>query len=160
MAHDGVTLNCTPTSVSPFKDVSQLFNPPMWILYWKKFMTSRKKTGNYGERAVAFCLAKRGFRILGMNVHTRWGEVDIIAERQGVIHAIEVKTRRSNLYGTAAEGLTKKQFTRIKKTITTIRQEEIPFIKGKTQIDFAAVELRAHQPPMIQIFWNISEQDF
>jgi putative endonuclease len=46
----------------------------------------------YEDKAAAF-LISQGYRIEQKNFHTRVGEIDIVAETQGVISFIEVKAR-------------------------------------------------------------------
>lgn len=52
---------------------------------------SREK-GDFGEARAADFLQDRGYTILDRNFHSRFGEIDIIAEKQGVLHFIEVKS--------------------------------------------------------------------
>ena len=53
---------------------------------------SRKEIGDIGERTAAEYLKRRGFRIRGHNIGRKTGELDIVAERDGTLHAVEVKT--------------------------------------------------------------------
>jgi len=53
---------------------------------------SRKEIGNIGERTAAEYLKRRGFRIRGRNIGRKTGEIDIVAEHDGVLHIVEVKT--------------------------------------------------------------------
>ena len=57
--------------------------------------TLKKRTGDRGERRVAWYLRLRGYRILERNWRSGHKEVDIIAARGGVIAFVEVKTRLS-----------------------------------------------------------------
>lgn len=50
-------------------------------------------TGQAGEKHIAKLLKRRGFRILERNFHSRFGEIDIIAENRQYIVFVEVKTR-------------------------------------------------------------------
>ncbi len=50
------------------------------------------KTGQIGEDIVVKHLVKLGFEILERNYRKKWGEIDIIAEKDKIIHFIEVKT--------------------------------------------------------------------
>ena len=52
------------------------------------------KTGMEGEKRVANFLRKNGFSIVKRNYHTRYGEIDIIAENERFILFVEVKTRK------------------------------------------------------------------
>lgn len=55
--------------------------------------------GNLGEFAGAWWLSRNGFRILQRNWRTGRKEIDIIAEKNGTLHIIEVKTRFSDPFG-------------------------------------------------------------
>ena len=46
------------------------------------------------ERATTY-LIDEGFTILERNFHSRFGEIDIIAQRDGVVHFVEVKYSKS-----------------------------------------------------------------
>ncbi len=119
---------------------------------------TKQYRGKQGERSVALYLQQRGFRILGKNVYTRWGEIDIIAARGNTIHAIEVKTRTSDRFGGAEYALTRQKIQRMKRAIFTIRRDKIPFITGRTQLDFAAV-LMTNDTLEISMHWNINDAD-
>jgi putative endonuclease len=50
-------------------------------------------------------LARRGYAIVARRYRTRFGEIDIVSERDDVVVFVEVKARRSARCGTAAESL-------------------------------------------------------
>ena len=52
---------------------------------------SRKTIGKIGEDMAAEFLVGKGFKILERNYRRPWGEIDIIAEKRGVVRFIEVK---------------------------------------------------------------------
>jgi len=54
--------------------------------------TDRKEAGRIGEQIAADFLARKGFIVLERNYRKPWGEIDIIAEREGTIRFVEVKT--------------------------------------------------------------------
>lgn len=57
-----------------------------------------QKVGEIGENTACVFLTKRGFKILDRNYRKKWGELDIIAEKEGILHFVEVKTvSRENL---------------------------------------------------------------
>lgn len=56
----------------------------------------RNKTGVWGEIFAARYLRDNGYCILSSNYICRFGEIDIIAEKNGVICFVEVKTRNKN----------------------------------------------------------------
>ncbi|EAX48690.1 protein of unknown function UPF0102 [Thermosinus carboxydivorans Nor1] len=61
--------------------------------------------GKMGENAAADYLARNGYKILMRNYRCRIGEIDIVAERQGTIVFVEVKTRSSEKFGFPAEAV-------------------------------------------------------
>ncbi len=52
--------------------------------------------GKKGEDMVAAFLRKNGHNIVKRNYISRFGEIDIIAQKDGLLLFIEVKTRREN----------------------------------------------------------------
>lgn len=52
------------------------------------------EVGNVGERAARDYLTSRGFSVLARNFKRKVGEIDIVAEKDKVIHFVEVKTSR------------------------------------------------------------------
>lgn len=72
-------------------------------------MAQHNLTGNTGEAMAVQWLSANGWQILHQNWrHARW-EVDIIAEKDMVLHFIEVKTRRTRKFGHPEEAVTKKK---------------------------------------------------
>jgi len=62
-------------------------------------MSSTKQTGNYGEELAQKYIVEQGFKILHTNWRYKNWEVDIIAEKEDILHFIEVKTRQESPYG-------------------------------------------------------------
>ena len=52
----------------------------------------RRILGERSEEVVAELLIRGGFKILGRNFRTRFGEVDVIAERGGVVYIVVVRS--------------------------------------------------------------------
>ena len=84
----------------------------------KKFQQPPLKThnqtfGSFGENLAANFLLKKKYRILDRNFRSSAGEIDIIAEKNGVIVFIEVKTRSSEAYGEPSQAVNHKKLTRM-----------------------------------------------
>lgn len=79
-------------------------------------VTARRNYGNSGEDFVAQSLQKNGYKIIDRNFSFRGGELDIIAEKEGVIYFVEVKSRKSNTYGHPLESITPAKARKIKLT--------------------------------------------
>ncbi len=54
----------------------------------------KKAIGNKGEDFAAEYYRKLGYDIVAMNYHSRYGEVDVIAQNSEFIVFVEVKTRK------------------------------------------------------------------
>lgn len=57
-----------------------------------KNVPETKKLGNLGEDIAARYLENKGFCIIERNYWKKFGEIDIVAQKRGSIHFIEVKT--------------------------------------------------------------------
>jgi putative endonuclease len=63
------------------------------------YMAKHNRTGNSGETLAAKYLTDHGYQIMHRNWrHSHW-EVDVIAEKDGILHFLEVKTRLSKRFG-------------------------------------------------------------
>jgi putative endonuclease len=78
-------------------------------------MAQRNELARAGEDLAARFLAAKGWRIVARNVRCgRAGEIDIIAERGGLLAFVEVKTRRGDRFGTPGEAVTRQKQNRIR----------------------------------------------
>lgn len=66
----------------------------------------RKQLGSAGERLAAERLRQAGYVVRAANYRCKVGEIDIVAEEDGDIVFIEVKTRRGTAYGLPEEAVT------------------------------------------------------
>lgn len=64
------------------------------------------QNGALGEQFAAEYLKTKGYRILETNFHTRFGEIDIIAQKGDILAFVEVKTRAANMLASPAEAVT------------------------------------------------------
>ncbi|SMC08359.1 YraN family protein [Nitratiruptor tergarcus] len=72
------------------------------------------KRGREGEERAAAFLIEKGFTILERNFHSRFGEIDIIAMKDEILHFIEVKYSPKN---DAEYFITPQKITKFVKTI-------------------------------------------
>ncbi len=64
----------------------------------KKFTSDTQKLGEAGENIATRFLVKQGFEVLERNYTKKWGEIDIIAQKDNKLHFVEVKSvSRSDL---------------------------------------------------------------
>ncbi len=75
--------------------------------------TPRTRLGNQGEELARRFLQEKGYLILDVNYRCRWGEIDIVAQDGDEAVFVEVRTRRSTLYGTPEESITEAKTQRL-----------------------------------------------
>ncbi|MBI4138551.1 YraN family protein [Candidatus Uhrbacteria bacterium] len=115
----------------------------------------RRRFGDRGEdRAAAFFIV-RGFRIVARNWSTRMGEIDLICEKDGVTHFVEVKTRRSTTYGYPEEAITPTKLLHLRRAIECYVQ--MSNVRNY-QLDALAITILPGEPPEFYYVDNISEE--
>ena len=75
--------------------------------------TARRTLGAAGETAACHYLERRGFRVLARNARAGGVELDIVAERRGLLVFVEVKTRRGASHGRGEEAVDARKRARI-----------------------------------------------
>lgn len=65
----------------------------------------KKAIGDMGEDFAAKLYESLGFEVTGRNYHSRYGEIDLIAENEDTLCFAEVKTRNPASFGTPAESV-------------------------------------------------------
>ncbi len=65
----------------------------------KTFTSPSQKIGKIGEDVGCTYLVSKGYRVIERNFTRKWGEIDIIAEKDGVVHFVEVKSVTEDAYG-------------------------------------------------------------
>ena len=73
-------------------------------------MALHNTLGKEGEELGADYLTKNGYTVLHKNWRYSHYEIDIIAEKNNVLHFIEVKIRSSDKFGLPEDAVTKKKF--------------------------------------------------
>ena len=97
--------------------------------FLKKIFQKAGKTpflsdGARGEAVASQLLSSKGYLLRKVNYHSPYGEIDIIAEKDGVLAFVEVKTRSDDAIYSPAEAVTLKKQLKICKTAATYLQEE------------------------------------
>lgn len=67
------------------------------------------ETGRKAETVAAEFLRQKGCDILHQNWRTRWCEIDIVAQRDGILYFCEVKYRLHDRQGSGLEYITRKK---------------------------------------------------
>ncbi|MBO7319983.1 MAG: YraN family protein [Clostridia bacterium] len=65
----------------------------------------KKVIGDKGESFAAWLYEKSGYSVVKRNYHSRYGEIDLIAENETELCFVEVKTRNLSSVGNPAEAV-------------------------------------------------------
>lgn len=101
---------------------------------------NKKQTGNLGEDLAARFLISKGYDIIGENYYSRYGEIDLIAQKDQKTVFIEVKTRKNLSFGAPEESFTPKKVQSLVKCAEKYAQENRLELDD-WQIDLIAIEL-------------------
>jgi putative endonuclease len=96
--------------------------------------TARQELGAAGEQLARRHLEHQGYEFIAANWRRRHGELDLIMRDGDVLVFVEVKTRRSEQFGTAEESVTAAQAPRLLR---------------------AAESFIASQPALAHLFWRV-----
>jgi len=110
-----------------------------------------QKIGAWGESVAVKNLEEHGYNILARNTRTPFGEIDIIAEKDGITIFVEVKTRTSSKYGPPEIAVTpRKQEHMLSAAEHYTAEHDI----DHWQIDVIAVEGKPGSQPKFTHFEN------
>lgn len=72
-------------------------------------------TGREGEARAAEYLRKKRYDIIGANYRCRFGELDLIAKKRELVIFVEVKLRKNDHFGAAADAVTPSKREKLRK---------------------------------------------
>ena len=99
----------------------------------------RNKIGVWGEIYTARYLRDRGYEILTSNYVCRFGELDIVAVKDGVVCFVEVKTRNQNTAVSPKEAVDSNKQNRLEMAAKSFLSSTK--IKSETRFDVCEVLL-------------------
>ena len=119
-------------------------------------VTELSKFGARAEDLACTFLKRSGYNVLDRNWRRPWGELDIVAERDRVIHFIEVKASRQQIGGfepfLRADGRKMHKVQRTSQTWLTAHRYSS---ETEWQMDIISVILNSEQQPKIELFEQI-----
>lgn len=143
-------------------------------------MKNTQKVGNIGENLACEYLVKNGYKVLGRNIRSKWGEIDILAkDKRQTLVFVEVKTMTmpqglgvvAGQSGSGTEGpvlsraeglapedhLTASKLTKMKKAAESFATKNGEFVDERRgwRIDLVAIELSADGEPKIRHYENL-----
>lgn len=100
------------------------------------------KKGRRGEEIAASYLKNKGFKILEQNFRTRFGEIDLIASKNSVLHFIEVKLKVGDRFGSPEDMINRNKIMQVVKTAQAYMLiNHISKTISRTQVDAVCVVL-------------------
>ncbi len=94
------------------------FKPVAAAMPTLSWLRKEGRIGQWGEQVAAVYLIERGYEILTMNLRCApYGEIDIIAEKDGIIIFVEVKTYSKKQLGTPAQNINQNKLKKLEAAI-------------------------------------------
>jgi TIGR00252 family protein len=118
-----------------------------------------KTTGAAGEKIALAYLKKLGYRILGSNIRTPFGEIDIVAKIRRVIIFVEVKSRITSSFGPPYLSVTwSKERHIVKNALFYLKRMRMH--DADWRIDIVSVKLdRELKPENVEVIENAVEDN-
>lgn len=108
-------------------------------------MAKHLETGRQGEDYAAAFLSRNNYKILFRNWKYKRLEVDFIAEKDGVLVFVEVKTRRSLEYGCPSEAVNHSK----RSTLARAASAFLAYYKNYSEIRFDIVAVNWEKEPQM-----------
>ena len=110
-------------------------------------MNRKQVVGKRGEEIAGEYLEKHGYKLLGKNVRTPHGEIDLVAthvedEGPATLVFVEVKTRTSRTFGYPEEAMTRRKKDHLLDAVAYYLQNHSE-IELDWRIDVIAISMRA-----------------
>lgn len=114
-------------------------------------MKHNQRVGQWGEQVAVEHLVSRGYEVVGQNVRTPYGEIDIVTKQADITIFVEVKTRTSKVMGLPEESITaRKREHMVACAEHYAAEHEI----DHWQIDVISIEGKPGTIPVITYFEN------
>lgn len=116
---------------------------------------SRKRLGAWGEGKAVEYLLLAGYKVHEKNVRTDYGEIDIMASKDGIAVFVEVKTRRTQAFGLPEEAITPVKMEKMLQSAQAYMFKH-PELGEHWQIDVIAIQCGLSDGPQIMHFQNVA----
>ena len=118
-------------------------------------MTERTDTGTFGEHTAAEWLRRHGYELCALNWREGRYELDIVARKDGILHFVEVKTRRADGLTPPEAAITPRKFRAL--TEAAARYLARTGTDGDVQFDLAAVDVTPDGKAEVRFIENAME---
>jgi putative endonuclease len=118
-------------------------------------LNKRQQFGKESESLAVRYLKKNGYKILEQNYRNKLGEIDIIAKEKGTLVFVEVKARKTHVFGNPKWAVTPKKQRKIS-MVALYYLKATKQIHVKARFDVVALSL-AEDNSQIEIIKNAFE---
>ena len=112
-----------------------------------------KNLGKWGEEQAAKYLEEKGVVIVGKNIHTEYGEIDLLGLKDNCLLFIEVKTSQTRKYGFPEVSVNSRKLDHMNKAAQKYIQDHED-ISNDWRIDVVSIEIKSHNNTEIKWFQN------
>jgi len=102
-------------------------------------VVNTRRSGELGERIAAAFLAIKGYEILDTNYRFARREIDLVARDGTAVVAVEVKLRRGDARGAAAQAIDRRKLARIELALSGMVREMRVALSPR--VDVVAIDL-------------------
>lgn len=89
-------------------------------------MNNHLRTGQTGENIAREYLENKGYKFIDQNYKNKWGEIDLICEKDKIIVFVEVKTRTGDRFGSPESAINNKKIQKlIKNSVAYMKFKKI-----------------------------------
>ncbi|GFR37749.1 UPF0102 protein [Insulibacter thermoxylanivorax] len=103
----------------------------------------RRRLGQKGEQAACSYLLSRGYRLIDRNWRCRLGEIDVVAGLDEQLVIVEVRTRSSDRFGSAAESIDARKQCKLRQLALLYMKEKHYPQDTRLRFDVIAVRMLA-----------------
>ena len=118
-------------------------------------LNRHQQFGRLGEDLAVRFLQQKGYRIIATNHRTPFGEIDIIAEDRDTLVFVEVKSRRSDAFGSPAAAVDRRKQRKISMS-ALFYLKSVKKIGVRSRFDVVSIRLTDHHPH-IEVIENAFE---
>lgn len=113
-----------------------------------------KIIGKEGEDIAAAEAVRRGYTVIGRNIRTQFGEIDLLLESrdEGFVF-VEVKTRYSLKYGLPSDAITRKKLQHMCNSAISYYNKRLAWKNKPFRIDVITILKNANEPAFMDLRW-------
>lgn len=102
-------------------------------------MVTSRQQGEYTEQLACDYLQQQGLRLVEKNFNCKCGEIDLIMQHNDSLVFVEVRYRRNNDYGSAAESVTRNKQQKLLNSAAFYLQKNPAFNNRPARFDIVSI---------------------